>query len=82
MPENKNERKRVGGYRVVSELFSSLKGALVTKRIGWRSPIRVIPSAQAVLGDPANVLLIVVAGIGLVVAVNIWLGLAAMPYGG
>jgi hypothetical protein len=26
-------------------------------------------------------LLIVVAGIGLVVAVNIWLGLAAMPYG-
>jgi len=43
--------------------------------------MRAIPSAQAVLADPANVLLIVVAGIGLVVAVNIWLGLAAMPYG-
>jgi hypothetical protein len=65
----------------VSELFSSIKGDLIAKRIGRLTSTRVIPSAQAVLTDPASVLLIVVAGIGLVVAVNIWLGLAAMPYG-
>jgi hypothetical protein len=65
----------------VSELFSSLKGELISKRISRLASVRAIPSAQAVLADPANVLLIVVAGIGLVVAVNIWLGLDAMPYG-
>jgi hypothetical protein len=65
----------------VSALFSSLKGELIAKRIGRLASTRALPSAQAVLADPANVLLIVVAGIGLVVAVNIWLGLAAMPYG-
>lgn len=63
----------------MSELL--LKGELIAKRIGRLAPIRAIPSAQAVLADPANVLLVVVAGIALVVAVNIWLGLAAMPYG-
>ena len=65
----------------MSEFFSSLKSELISKRIGQLASVRAIPSAQAVLADPAKVLLIVVAGIGLVVAVNIWLGLDAMPYG-